>query len=615
MGKPVPLRPRDEHFMQTPLPTNDELIQFGADVPWREIERHKRLFNEALKDIAVYDYNQSLPLDQLSEKLGVPVSTYFDPTDTRGANIVLAEVNGRMHVLGAAVSSRYRGKKTFPQAITPYNFNPSVNHTNIHESDDPMTKMRYLGAEIELGLVHQDGHYPVEEDVQNYMRVYRQHAQKLGFTPQIDREAGQYQVETHISPTMGYERTRRALGGILKLLTVTSEETGLRTAIMAAYPVESDFALTDDPKVQTAVDLMQEVNNYFPAYADKLKTANERYHVDPPTDVYVQMFRNQGCHIHLDLAGRSEALGLLAFYTMLRSASAIANSAVLKGSPFVNGTLDSELLCTREYLRQVTVTSRYLDLPTSPHLTRDGMSHYTSLLRSERVNAAARAMLYEDGLGDMVSVMHNPIGRIRPDLSTNKRICTLESTGMPTCVSASRMAGVLIDFEYSHVLIEDYFRKYGCDLGPMHDNKAMWSVLGPLTTETFTTAQDESDRLCTDALVTTANGERMTLAEFYEMKRVFMQTALFDLDVGISPREVDDVYYSFIRMLEPPHQHEAQTIRDFIAHPKLKSTGNWGRILRNAFIEQGGSPGEHRPEIVLNIIDQMHQALCERYVR
>lgn len=600
--------------MQSPLPTNRELLEFSADVPWQEVERQKRRFNQALHDVAAYDYNQSLPLDTLSEEIGAPVTLQFETLDPRQANVVLAEINGRKHVLGAAVSARYRGKKTLPQAVVPYNFNPSVNHSNLHETDDATSRLRYLGAEIELGLVHRDGSPPSEEDMQRFMQVYRAHAERLGYAPQIDREAAQYQVETHITPVMGYSKTRAALGGILTVLTLTSEDTGLLTAVLPAYPVESDFKLTDDPKVQTAVDLMQEVNNFFPEYKERLHEAHRRYHVEPPTENYVQMFRNQGCHIHLDLAGRSEALGLFTFYTMLRSASAIANAAVLKGAPFVNGTLDPELLCTREYLRRVTATGRYLDLPTSPHLTHDGLNRFGELLRSERVNAPARAMLYDDGLGEMISVMHNPIGRIRPDLSTSKRICTVESTGMPASASGSRMAAVLIDFEYSHLVIEDYFRKYGCDLEPMMENKTMWSVLGPLENEVYLGMQDESDRVCSDLIVRTATGERMTLAEFYDMKRRFIHKALFDVDVDIRPRDIDDVYVSLVRMLEPPHGHKAQTIRQFIAHPKLKSTGNWGQILRDRFVELGGSPGEHRPEIVLKIVHEMHEALKQRYL-
>jgi hypothetical protein len=601
--------------MDTPLPTNQQLLEYSAAVPWQEIERQKRKFNDEMKQVAADDSIAILPLERLSDAVGAPLSTYYDPNDPLGGNVVLTKRNGHTYVFGAAVSARYRGHKTLPQSIVPYNFNPSVNHTNLQETDDPITRMRYLGAEIELGLVHKDGSPPTEAQIQLYMDIYRQHAQKLGITPQVDREASQYQIEAHVAPVMGYHRTRASLGGILTVLALTSDATDLLTTILPSYPVESDFKLTDDPKVQTAVDLMQEVNNYFPRYRQRLREVHARYHVNPPNDNYVQMFRNQGCHIHLDLAGRSEGLGLMTFYTMLRSATAVANAAVLKGAPFVNGTCDPELLCTREYLRSVTVTGRYLDLPTSPHLTTNGLEHFAELLRSERVNAPARAMLYQDDMGKFVSVMHNPIGRIRPDLSGSKRICTLESTGMPASVSASRMAAVLIDFEYSHVLIEDYFRKYGCDLEPMYDNRDMWAILGPLDTSAFCAQQDESDLKCTDMEIITPTGQKMTLAEFYEKKRVFMHKALYDIDsVGITPRDIDDAYVSLSRMLNPPSGHQAQTIKEFISNPKLKSTGNWGRILRNTFIEMGGSPGEHRPDLVLKIVHEIHDALRTRYL-
>lgn len=602
--------------MDSPLPSNEHLIEYSNAIPWQDIENQKRKFNQAIKALIAEGHNGPLPLEQLSDTVGVPITTQFNPNNPLSANVILAQVDGHQHVLGAAVSSRYRSGKSLAKSIVPYNFNPSVNHTNLPETDDPITRMRSLGAEIELGLVHPDGAYPSEEKMLEFIEVYKGHAQRLGITPQIDREAAQYQVEAHVAPVLGYHKTRAALGGILTALALSSQDTNLRTAILASYPVKSDFQLTVDNKVQTAVDLMQEINGRFPDYHHRLNDAHTRYHVDPPTENYVQMFRNQGCHIHLDLAGRSEALGLFAFYTMLRSASAVANAAVLKGSPFVNGTCDPELLCTREYLRSVTVTGRYLDLPTSPHLSQNGLEHFAGLLESERVNAPARAMLYDDGLGEMVSVMHNPIGRIRPDLASTRRICTLESTGMPTSISASRMAAILCDFEYSHILIEDYFRKYGTNLEPMYEDKMMWAVLGPLPTETFIQLQNQSDRLCTDTTITTPDGREMTLAEFYEMKRVFMHKALHQVEsVIITPREIDDVYVSLSRMLAPPSGHTAQTIRQFISDPRLKSTGNWGQILKNAFIEAGGTPGTHQPDIVLKIVNEMHEALCVRYLQ
>lgn len=597
--------------MNHPLPSNEMLVELSSAIPWGEIERQKRQFYEAIQALKANGKadTDSLPLEDISDAIGAPVSLYYD-SSAKG-NLILGHVNGRTHILGSFVSQRYRKHKSLLDSIVLYNMNPSVNHTNIHETDTPTVQMRALGAEVELGLLHPDGRGPDETEVQAYIELYKLHAHKLGITPQVDREACQYQVEAHVAPGVGYHRTRHALDGIMTSLVRASETTGLQTAVLAAYPIESDFKLTDDPKVHTAVDLMLEVNGMFPEYQQRLRDAQARYHIGDCN--FVEMFRIQGCHIHLDLGGRSEALGLLTFYTMLRSATAIANSALLKGAPFVNGTSDPELLCVREHLRRTTVTGRYIEVPTMPHISPTGMDDYGDLIRSERANAVGRAHLFEKGLGEILSVMHNPIGRVRPDLSPRKRICTLESTGMPVNVSASRMAAVLTDFEFSHVLIEAYFRKYGCDLEPMMQDRVLWSILGPLSSIDYEHQQDTSDRIGTDLTLKTATGEELSLAEFYETKRLYMHRNLVEM-AQVSPRDIDDVYSSLNRMLAPPSGRSAETIEQYICDPMLRSTGNWGRILQSAFEEEGGTRGSHNPEAVLAVTNRVHAALRKRYL-
>jgi hypothetical protein len=599
--------------MDTPLPSNDSLVAYSQAVDWRIIERQRRDFNSALEKLRTTNTKNGLALETLSDAIKQPVITHDDPTNDSKADVLLTETNGKRYVLGSAVSERYRSGDTFYESLVPYNLNPSVNHTNIHETDDPATRLRVLGAELELGVVYPDGRSPAENEVQAFIDSYRAHAQRMGIYPKLDREACQYQVEAHIAPSVGYQKTRAALTGIFTVLARASVDTGLMTTVLSCYPTESDFKMTDHPKVRTAVDLMLEVNALFPEYAERLAQAQARYHVDPAHCHHVEMFRNQGCHIHIDLAGRSEALGLLTFYTILRSASAIANGAVLKGGPFVNGTCDPELLCAREYLRSTTVTGRYLDLPTSPHLSPNGLDKYASLLTRERANAAGRGMLYGELHGEPISVMHNPVGRVRSDLSTSKRVCTVESTGMPTNISASRMAAVLADFEFSHVVIESYFRKYGCDLEPMFNDKPMWAIMGPLAQEELMRQSDLSDREGSNVTITTGSGQQMRLAEFYEMKRRFMHRALADID-EIAPREIDEVYMSLMRMLEPLSGHEAQTVQQYITDPKLRSTGNWGMILRNAYLEAGGVLGNHCPDAVQSVVNQINDAMRARYL-
>jgi hypothetical protein len=596
--------------MQTPLPSNEDLQAYSAAVSWKTVEQHKKLFNERLKELQAQAQHDEFPLDELESAAGIPLKLLYDDS-TRG-NVILAEIGGKHLVFGSFVSTRYRFGKPLLKTIVPYNLNPAVNQTNLHETENPQVQMRALGAELELGLFRRDGSAPTEEEVANFREVYRNNAHKLGITPQVDREACMYQVEVHVAPGVGYHRTRQSLDSIMQSLVLAGDATHLQTAVMAAYPLLSEFELTNDPKVHSAVDVMTEINLEFPSYGEHQRQVRERYGIDPSANV-VQIFRNQGCHIHLDLAGRSEALGLFTFYTMLRSATALANSAVLKGSPFVNGTCDAELLCTREFLRGVTVTGRYIDVPLSPHLMPDGLTRYGNLIHAELANSTARALLCDGSLGKDLSAMHNPIGRLRPDLGMSKRICTMESTGMPVNISASRQAAVLTDFEFTHAIMENYFRKYGTFLEPMYDDKNLWAIAGPLSTEKFIAGQDRSDREGTDTLIETADGRQMTLVDFYELKRRYMHRHLLDI-VNITPRDIDDVYISLTRMLEPPSGRVAQTPEQYIIDSTTRSTGNWGKILRDAFIAEGGTPGTSNPDAVLKVANRVHNALRKRYL-
>lgn len=595
--------------MGTLLPENDVVEAYSSAVDWQQIEQQKRRFNEKLKQLAKISENDDLPLEELADATGIPLSTLYP--DSKKGNIILGHVNDKKYMLGSFVSKRYRYDKTLLQSIVPYNFNPSVNHTNLKDSHNPTTELRALGAELELGLYHPDGRPPTEEEVATFSDNYRNSASMLGITPTVDREACMYQVEVHVAPGIGYHRTRMSIDGIMKSLVSASQSTGLYTAMMSAYPVKSNFQLTDHPKVHTAVDVMREINSQFPEYEERMDIARQRYHMDPNANV-VEIFRIQGCHIHLDIAGRSEALGLFTFYTMLRSATAIANAAMLKGGPFVNGTCDPEYTCVREYLRRTTITGHYVELPITPHLSENGVDDYGFLIKSERANAPARSLLGARVDGELISAMHNPIGRVRPDLGMSKRICTIESTGMPVNISASRQAAVLSDFEFTHVIVENYFREYGMDLQAMLEDEELWAIVGPLSTDTYDALQDSSDRVGIDMTIETATGTKMSLPEFYEMKRKYMHRHLIDVS-NIEPRDIDDVYMSIQRMIAPPSGRVASTPEEYIADPTRRSTGNWGNILRDAFIEEGGTLGEHNPSAVLRVSNRVHEALLKRY--
>ena len=151
------------------------------------------------------------------------------------------------------------------------------------------------------------------------------------------------------------------------------------------------------------------------------------------------------------------------------------------------------------------------------------------------------------------------------------------------------------------------------NIEPLMEDEELYAIIGPLTMEKYQELQDLSDRECSDIEVETATGKRMSLPDFYEMKRRYMHRHLIDVP-NIDPRDIDDVYMSIQRMVAPPSGRIATTPEEYIVDPTRRSTGNWGRILRDAFLDEGGTLGIYDPEAVLKVSNRVHEALLERYL-
>jgi hypothetical protein len=190
-------------------------------------------------------------------------------------------------------------------------------------------------------------------------------------------------------------------------------------------------------------------------------------------------------------------------------------------------------------------------------------------------------------------------------------VCTLESTGMPANPSAERLAAIANDYQLNQLVIEHYFRKYGTDLGPLHDDPDLLDVFGPLNREVFHRLNAESDRGCTDLVLETAGGNKLSLIEFYERKRRLLKRILGPLNV-IDTRDIDSLYDRIYHFVVAPNGG-AKTIEDYINHPTRRGTGNWGRILRDAYLEVGGTLGAKNQEAVRKVVEQLHKALMRRY--
>ena len=103
----------------------------------------------------------------------------------------------------------------------------------------------------------------------------------------------------------------------------------------------------------------------------------------------------------------------------------------------------------------------------------------------------------------------------------------------------------------------------------------------------------------------------MSLVDFYEKKRRLLKRILAPLNV-LDTRDIDSVYDHIYHFLVAPNG-AAVTIDDFINHPTRRGTGNWGEILRNAYIEAGGTVGAKDPQSVHKVVERLHRAMVKRY--
>jgi hypothetical protein len=593
--------------MYAGLPDNDALEAYARETPWLLIDEAHTHFQEYLNSIR--SKRGSHPL--LTTTLWHLARPYYeDNEDSPDGNVLLSKGTTRPFVLGNILGKRFQ-QGTWIDYVRAYNLNPAVIHSNVHEAGGPL-KLRPVGTELEVGMVRDDGLEPTDQDLSQFHSAYVAHALKTGACLDVSPELCIYQAEVSISPVFGYSKALRSTELNLASLTQACVEAGLRIAVLSVYPNETDFATSHSDKVETVAMFLNDINESRPRQCDAIDNLRRRYQMSRGAVRTANSLRFQGYHMHVDIAGRSEALGMMSYMLNLGSASAIANGALLKGGPFMDGTCDPELLCTREKVRDISITGHYVGVPQSPHLMPDGMRNVAELLKSNLANGVARALLYGEEDGLPYSGMHNMLGRMRPDLGTPNRVCTLESTGMASNPSAERLAAVAVDYQYSMLLIEHYFRKHGTDMSALHADTEMLDVFGPLDRAVFEEMNYESDKLCTDIQIKTASGAVMSLVDFFEKKRRLLKRVLGPLNV-IDTRDIDSLYDHIFHFLVAPNG-AATTIDDFINHPTRRGTGNWGLILRNAFLEAGGTLGTKAPEIVHQVVGELHNALVKRYV-
>ena len=590
--------------MDSGLPSNDQLRAFAKSNSWERVNELREQFQEFLTSIR--SKRGSHPVT--SRLIRHLIRPYLDiDEEAPDGNVLLAKDDPI--VLANLLGRRFQ-QGAWLDYLKPYNLNPAVYHENIGQAGGPLG-LRPVGTELEVGVIRPDGSDPTDDDLDKFHDAYLSYAQRFGATLDIAPELCIYQAEITQAPVYGYAKILRGLELNLASLAHATRDSKMYLAVISTYPTETEFATSHSDKVETVAIFLNDINESRGQQRDILNGLRRRYEITRGAARPANLLRFQGFHMHIDLAGRSEALGMLSYMMNLGSASAIAAAALLKGGPFMDGACDSERLCVREYVRSISITGHYVGVPISPHLQPDGMDKHAHLLRANLANGTARALLYGVEEDMPFSGMHNMLGRVRPDLETTKRVCTLESTGMPSHPCAERLAAVANDYQFSQLAIEHYFRKHGTDLSFLGDDSDFYEVFGPLDQHSFLHMVEESDRLCTDVEITTAAGTIYSLVDLYEKKRRLLKRLLAPLNV-IDTRDIDSLYDRIYHSLVAPNGGAA-TIDDFINHPTRRGTGNWGRILRDAYVEAGGTLGAKSNLAVIKVVEQIHSALQRRY--
>src|SRR5258708_21279453 len=163
-----------------------------------------------------------------------------DDEDAPDGNVLLSTGSARPFVLGTILGKRFQ-QGPWIDYVKPYNLNPSVVHTNIHEAGGPL-RLRPVGTELEVGMIRDDGLEPTAQDLDSFHEHYLTHAVEVGACLDVWPELCIYQAEVMIPPVMSYAKALRNTELNLTALTMAAQAAGLRLSILSVYPSETDFA-------------------------------------------------------------------------------------------------------------------------------------------------------------------------------------------------------------------------------------------------------------------------------------------------------------------------------------------------------------------------------------
>src|SRR5260221_3138664 len=260
--------------MDSALPDNATLLAFAHEVDWQDVEEPREHFQVYLNSARSKRGSHPMATGMIW-----PVTNpyYDDDEDAPDENVFLSKGSTRPFVLANILGKRFQ-QGTWMDYVKPYNLNPSVIHTNLHEAGGPL-RLRPVGAELEVGMVRVDGDEPTDRGLDNFHQAYIAHALRLGACLDVAPELCIYQAEVTISPVYGFAKVLRNTELNLAALTHAAHESGLFLAVLPVYPSESAFVTSHSEKVETIAMFLNEVNESRPHQCEILEDVRQRYQI------------------------------------------------------------------------------------------------------------------------------------------------------------------------------------------------------------------------------------------------------------------------------------------------------------------------------------------------
>ncbi len=245
--------------MDSGLPDNATLESYARDLPWQFIEETREHFQEYLNSVRTKRGSHPMATKMLWH-LTSPYTE--DNEDSPDGNVLLSKGSTRPFVLGNVLGKRFQ-QGAWLDYVKPYNLNPSVIHTNIHEAGGPL-KLRPVGTELEVGMVRSDGLEPTDADLNKFHELYVSFAVETGACLDVSPELCIYQAEVTVGPVFGYAKSLHSVELNIGALTQASHGAGMLLNVISVYPSETDFATSHSDKVETVATFLNDINESRP---------------------------------------------------------------------------------------------------------------------------------------------------------------------------------------------------------------------------------------------------------------------------------------------------------------------------------------------------------------